>query len=100
MQTSAAVLSIGIAFLQFCCIIVYQIYTMSCHSCKVRKSRNNEEQSQCHAILDISSRHKDKEYSAEKQLLMDPNPSDSDDTGQNQLSYQYYKLQILILSMV
>ena len=91
MQTSAAVLSIGVAFLRFCCIIVYQIYT--CHSCRVSKTQRkfnielpvNEEQSR--AILDISSRHKDKEYSAEKQPLMDPNPSDNDDTGQNQLSY-------------
>ena len=84
-QTSAAVLSIGIAFLQFCCVIVYQIYTMSCRSCRVRKSQRNidlnEEQS--HAILDISSRHKAMKYFAEKQPLMDPNPSDSDDAGQN-----------------
>ena len=86
MQTSAAVLSIGVAFLQFCCIIVYQIYTMSC---KGRKSQRNVElnEEQSHAILDISSRHKDKRYSAEKQPLMDPNPSDSDDAGQDQLSY-------------
>ena len=62
---------------------------MSCHSCRVRKSQRNVElnEEQSHAILDISSRHKDKRYSAEKQPLMDPNPSDSDDTGQNQLSY-------------
>ena len=88
MQTSAAVLSIGVVFLQFCCIIVYQIYTMSCKERKTQKNVElNEEQS--HAILDISSRHKDnlKKYSAEKQPLMDPNQSDSDDAGQNQLSY-------------
>ena len=91
MQTSAAVLSIGVAFLQFCCIIVYQVYTMSCHSCRVRKSQRNielnEEHAQSHAILDISSRYKDKRYFSEKQPLMDPNSSDSDDAGQNQLSY-------------
>ena len=88
MQTSAAVLSIGIAFLQFCCIIVYQIYTMSYRSCRVRKSQRNIElnEEQSHAILDISSRHKGMKYFAEKQPLMDPNSSDSDNTGQNQLS--------------
>ena len=86
MQISAAVLSIGVAFLQSCCIVVYQIYTMSC---KERKSQRNVElnEEQSHAILDISSRHKDKRYSAEKQPLMDPNLSDSDDAGQDQLTY-------------
>ena len=89
MQTSAAVLSVGISSLQFCCIIVYQIYTMSCHSCRVRKSQRNIElnEEQSHATLGISSRHKDMKYFAEKQPLMDPNSSDSDDAGQNRFSY-------------
>ena len=86
MQTSGAVLSIGVAFVQFCGIIVHQIYSYS--ACKVRKSGNvqllNEEQSQ--AILDISSRFKDQKYSAEKQPLMDQNHSDSDDSDQNQVA--------------
>ena len=81
--------TIGISFLQFCCIFVYQIYTMSCCSCRVSKSQRNIElnEEQSHAILDISSRHKGMKYFAEKQPLMDPNPSDSDHAGQNQLSY-------------
>ena len=86
MQTSGAVLSIGVAFVQFCGIIVHQIYSYS--ACKVRKSGTvrllNEEQSQ--AILDISSRFKDQKYSAEKQPLMDQNHSDSDDSDQNQVA--------------
>ena len=58
-------------------------------SCKGRKTQRNVElnEEQSHAILDISSRHKDKRYSAEKQPLMDPNLSDSDDAGQDQLTY-------------
>ena len=48
----------------------------------------NEEQSQ--AILDISSRFKDHEYSAEKQPLLDQNHSDSDDSDQNQVA-SYWK---------
>ena len=81
-QTCATVISIGVAFLQFCGIIVYQMYSL-CHSRKRRSQSNvqvlNEEQS--HAILDISSRHKGQKYSAEKQPLMDPksNNSDSDE---------------------
>ena len=88
MQTSGAVLSIGVAFVQFCGIIVHQIYSYNYSACKVRKSGNvrllNEEQSQ--AILDISSRFKDQKYSAEKQPLMDQNHSDSDDSDQNQVA--------------
>ena len=75
MQTSATVISIGVAFFQFCGIIVSQIYSL-CHSCRV-KVQVNEEQSD--AILDISSRYKDQKYSTEKQPLMDPNYSDDDE---------------------
>ena len=78
-QTSAALLSTGVAFLQFCCIILYQIYSL-CRSCGVGRSlskvRVNEEQ--VRAILDISSRLESHKYSAEKQPLLDPNHSDSD----------------------
>jgi hypothetical protein len=90
MQTSATMLSIGVAFLQFCCIIVYQIY--ACHSCRVRKSLTeryvqlNDSEEQSHAILDISSRYKNQKYCAEKQPLIDANHSDSDQSGQNQLT--------------
>ena len=82
MQTSATVISIGVAFFQFCGIIVSQIYSL-CHSCirRVKRSQSNvqvnEEQSD--AILDISSQHKDQKYSTEKQPLMDPNHSDDDE---------------------
>ena len=83
MQTSAAVLSIEVAFLQFCGIIMHQIYSYTL--CKVRKTPGivqlNEEQS--HAILDISSRFKDHKHSAEKQPLLDQNHSGGDDSDQN-----------------
>ena len=81
MQTSAAALSIGVAFLQFCCVILYQIYLL-CHSYGVGRKQSkvqvNDHEEQSHAILDISSRHMDQKYSSEKQPLMDPNHSDSD----------------------
>ena len=75
MQTSATFISTGIAFLQFCGIILYQIYSL-CRSCGVGRgpSNNRAHEEQLHAILDISSRleHSDT-YSAKEQPLIDPN---------------------------
>jgi hypothetical protein len=73
MQTSAILFSAGIAFLQFCGIILYQIYSLCC-SCGVRRDLNNVRvhEDQVHAILDISSRLEHHKYSAEKQPLIDP----------------------------
>jgi predicted outer membrane repeat protein len=74
MQTSATLLSTGIAFLQFCCIILYQIYSL-CRSCGVGRSLNEVHrvhEDQVHAILDISSRIEHCKYSVEKQPLIDP----------------------------
>ena len=78
MQTSATLISTGIAFLQFCGIIFYQIYSL-CRSCGVGGSlskvrRVNEDQ--VDAILDISSRLERRKYSIERQPLIDPNHSD------------------------
>ena len=81
MQTNATLLSTGVAFLQFLCIILYQIYSL-CHSYGVGRNRSetqvNEEQ--VHAILDVSSRFEHHKYSAEKQPLIDTNHSDNDAT--------------------
>jgi hypothetical protein len=77
MQTSATLLSAGIAFLQFCGIILYQIYSL-CRSCGVRRGLNNirVHEDQVHAILDITSRLDHHKYSAERQPLIDPNHND------------------------
>jgi hypothetical protein len=77
MQTNATFISTGIAFLQFCGIILYQIYSL-CRSCGVGRSWTNVRvhEDQVHAILDISSRLDHHKYSAEKQPLIDPNHSD------------------------
>ena len=76
MQTSATFISTGIAFLQFCGIILYQIYSL-CRSCGVGggPSNNRAHEEQLHAILDISSRleHDSDTYSAKEQPLIDPN---------------------------
>ena len=58
MQTSATLISTGIAFIQFCGIILYQIYSL-CHSCGVGRGLNKVyrvHEDQVNAILDISSR--------------------------------------------
>ncbi len=73
-QTSATLLSTGIAFLQF---ILYQIYSLCC-SCGVGRSLRNvrANEDQVHAILDISSRLEHHKYSTEKQPLIDDYNSD------------------------
>ena len=75
MQTSVTFISIGTAFLQFCGIILYQIYSL-CRSCGGRRDPSNirAHEEQLHAILDISSRfeHSDM-YSAKEQPLIDRN---------------------------
>ena len=78
MQTSATFISIGIAFLQFCGIILYQIYSL-CRSCGVGGSLSKVcqvHEDQVDAILDISSRLKRRKYSIERQPLIDPNHND------------------------
>jgi predicted outer membrane repeat protein len=77
MQTSATFISTGIAFLQFCGVILYQIYSLCC-SCRIGRGLSNVRvhEDQVHAILDISSRLDHHKYSAEKQPLIDPNHSD------------------------
>ena len=78
MQTSATLISTGIAFLQFCGIILYQIYSLY-RSCRVGRSLNKVyrvHEDQVDAILDMSSRLERREYSAERQPLIDPNHSD------------------------
>ena len=79
-QTSVTLLSTGVAFLQFCSIILYQIYSL-CRSCGVGRglSRVQVNEEQVHAILDISSRFKHRKDSAEKQPLIGPNHSDSEE---------------------
>ena len=75
MQTSVTFISTGIAFLQFCGIILYQIYSL-CRSCGVIRDPSNIRayEEQLHAMLDISSRleHSDT-YSAKEQPLIDRN---------------------------
>ena len=78
MQTSATLLSTGIAFLQLCGIILYQIYSL-CHSCGVGRSLSKVHrvhEDQMDAILDISSQFERRKYSTERQPLIDPNQSD------------------------
>ena len=79
LKASATLLSTGIAFLQFCCIILYQTFSL-CHSCGVGKGLSNVQvnEDQVDAILDISSRIEHHKYSAEKQQLLDPD-YDSDE---------------------
>ena len=81
MQTNATLLSTGVSFLQFCCIILYQIYSL-CHSYGVERNwiKAQVNEGQVHAILDINARLEHHKYSAEKQPLIDPNHSDSDAT--------------------
>ena len=73
MQANATLLSTGIAFLQFCGIILYQIVSL-CRSCGVGRGLSNAQvnEEQVDAILDISSRIQHHKYSAEKQQLLDP----------------------------
>jgi hypothetical protein len=82
MQTNATFISTGIAFLQFCGIILYQIYSL-CHSCGVGRGPNKfrrVHEDQVHAILDISSRLERHKYSAEKQPLIDPDYNSDEPT--------------------
>jgi hypothetical protein len=74
METNATLISTGIAFLQFCGIILYQIYSL-CHSCGVGGSLSKVRrvyEDQVDAILDISSRLEHCKHSAERQPLIDP----------------------------
>ena len=75
MQANATFISTGIAILQFCGIILYQIYSL-CRSCGGGRGPSNirAHEEQLHAILDISSRleHSDT-YSAKEQPLIDRN---------------------------
>ena len=78
MQTSVTFISTGIAFLQFCGIILYQIYSL-CRSCGVGRGLNKVyrgHEVQVDTILDISSRFDRHKYSTERQPLIDPNHSD------------------------
>ena len=79
MQTSATLLSTGIAFLLFCGIILYQIVSLCC-SCRVGRGLSNVQvnEEQVDAILDISSRIQHHKYSAENQQLLNPD-YDSDE---------------------
>ena len=79
-QTSATLISTGIAFLQFCGIILYQIYSLYC-SYGMRRGLNKVHrvhEDQVDAILDISSRLEHHKYSAERQPLIDPKHNDHD----------------------
>ena len=83
MKEAVVGLSIGTAFLQFCCVILYRIYLVWCSSANDRdgvKGGVNEEQA--HAILDISTQVKDPKYSTEalNQPLLLPNHQSNRDT--------------------
>ena len=60
LQAFVVGLSTGVVFLQFCCLIFYQIYLMCCTNRRrnVLNIHINEFEEQTHAILDIKTRSK------------------------------------------
>ena len=78
LQAFAVGLSAGIVFVQFCCLIFYQIYLMCCSSRRRNVLNTHVNEEQARAILDIKARSKNIKDSAEIEPLLAPDQFNND----------------------